>query len=434
MQLLIFIAAVTLAYADHCTDPLAAPASASSLLQQAHATQAQQPHGLFGKKGMSNMEMQSSSNAAGFFSILVSSLKAIGVAASVIAVGVLATRQGIITLAVRKAMGEITMKLAIPALLFSRILYCDQCNTGGNQCAPCQPFVSIILSSWILFLLPMVVVGLGVLLGKTAAVLTSAPSDFSRGTVCAVAFGNSTGLPIVLLSVISLGTPATGSMGSIDPLLRLPVYLMLYPVLQWGVGRYLLKEDEDSDKAGQSFGFRAMLEQALVPPVIAALLGLVIGVSPVRAWMVDVFDQDNDAPLTWLYDGIYKLGDAAVPLNLLVLGSALSKGANFEALPIRVGVAIVLCKLVLMPLCMSLIVYGLIRIGPKDPSLWLVALIVSCTPTANNVAVMAESGGQNKDAMSTAIFLQYLVAPLGVATSIAYFNMLLSSPWYLPAM
>ncbi|CAE7806503.1 PILS2 [Symbiodinium sp. CCMP2456] len=322
-------------------------------------------------------------------------------------------------------MGEITMKLAIPALLFSRILYCDQCNTGGNQCAPCQPFVSIILSSWILFVLPMVVVGLGVLLGKTAAVLTSAPSDFSRGTVCAVAFGNSTGLPIVLLSVISLGTPATGSMGSIDPLLRLPVYLMLYPVLQWGVGRYLLKEDEDSEKAGHSFGFRAMLEQALVPPVIAALLGLVIGVSPVRAWMVDV---------TWLYDGIYKLGDAAVPLNLLVLGSALSKGANFEALPIRVGVAIVLCKLVLMPLCMSLIVYGLIRIGPKDASLWLVALIVSCTPTANNVAVMAESGGQNKDAMSTAIFLQYLVAPLCVATSIAYFNMLLSSTWYLPAM
>ena len=94
MQLLISIAAATLAYADHCTDPLAAPATASSLLQQAHATQAHQPHGLFGTKGMSNMEMQSSFNAAGFLSILVSSLKAIGVAASVIAVGVLATRPG----------------------------------------------------------------------------------------------------------------------------------------------------------------------------------------------------------------------------------------------------------------------------------------------------------------------------------------------------
>ena len=247
---------------------------------------------------MSNLEMQSSSTASGFLSILVSSLKAIGVAASVIAVGVVATRQGIITLAVRKAMGEITMKLAIPALLFSRILYCDQCNTGGNQCAPCQPFVGIIMSSWILFLLPMAVVGLGVLLGKAAAMLTSAPSDFSRGTVCAVAFGNSTGLPIVLLSVISLGSPASGNMGQIDPLLRLPVYLMLYPVLQWGVGRSLLNQGEGSDKPGESLGLRAMIEQALVPPVIAAILGLVIGLSPVRAWMVDVFDQDRVAPNT----------------------------------------------------------------------------------------------------------------------------------------
>ncbi|CAJ1345315.1 unnamed protein product [Effrenium voratum] len=422
----LILAVLTSAYAEDCVAPLTA--TASSLLQNLHVAQAETQRVQL-KLSMSR-EMQSS----GFLSILVSSLKAIGVAASVIAVGVLATRRGIINLTVRKAMGEITMKLAIPALLFSRILYCDQCNTGGNQCAPCQPFMSIILSSWILFLLPIVVVGLGVLLGKATAMLTCAPKDFASGTICAVAFGNSTGLPIVLLSVISLHTSGASSMGNMDPLLRLPVYLMLYPVLQWGVGRYLLRdESEDPDQPKEACSCWTVLEQALVPPVLAALLGLAVGLSPIRAWMVDVLDQDNDAPLSWLYDGIYKLGDAAVPLNLLILGSALSKGANFEVLPMRVGLAIVFSKLVLLPLCMSIVVYGLIRIGPKDPSLWLVCLIVSCTPTANNVAVMAESGGQNKDAMSTAIFLQYLVAPFCVASSIAYFNWLLSSSWYLPA-
>ena len=47
------------------------------------------------------------------------------------------------------------------------------------------------------------VVGLGLILGKLTALLTGAPPSFATGTICAVAFGNSTGLPIVLLTVIS---------------------------------------------------------------------------------------------------------------------------------------------------------------------------------------------------------------------------------------
>ena len=132
--------------------------------------------------------------------------------------------------------------------------------------------------------------------------------------------------------------------------------------------------------------------------------------------------------------GIQKLGDAAVPLNLLILGSSLSQGADFEALPLRVGMAITVCKMVVMPLLMSLIVYGLIRlVDGKDPAMWLVALIVTCTPTANNVGIMAHLGGQKVESMATAIFIQYVFAPVLIAMSLTYFMWLLSSEWYLPA-
>ena len=181
---------------------------------------------------------------------------------------------------------------------------------------------------------------------------------------------------------------------------------------------------------------RHVLEKALVPPVVGALLGLLVGFTPVRAWLVDLRDQDGDAPLQWLYTGLYKLGDAAVPVNLLILGSSLAKGADFKALPPRVGLAIALSKLILMPGLMVPIVYGLIRIGGSSGSssfsLWLVALVVSCTPTANNVAVMAQSGGQSKEGMATAIFIQYLFAPICVTLSLAAFIQLLSSDWFLP--
>ncbi|CAE7262519.1 PILS5 [Symbiodinium pilosum] len=247
-----------------------------------------------------------------------------------------------------------------------------------------------------------------------------------------------------------------------DPLQRLPVYLMLYPVLQWSIGSWLLSEAAPSDAAEGDLEaeevesvassdtsldlperkrclsrfadkLRTILEKALVPPVIGALLGLLAGFTPARGWLVDLRDQDNDAPLQWLYSGLYKLGDAAVPVNLLILGSSLAKGADFNALPLRVGLAIAVSKLILMPGLMIPIVYGLIRIIPsKEFSLWLVVLVVSCTPTANNVAVMAQSGGQSKEGMATAIFIQYLLAPICVTLSLAGFIQLLSSDWFLP--
>lgn len=401
---------------------------------------------------------------AGFVAVLIAALRAIGVSVSAMAAGFLGARLGIISPQAQKSMAAISMNILIPSLLFTRIIYCDQCNQHLAQCTRCSPFIDILCNSWVLILLPLVVVGIGVFLGKLTAVLTAAPSSFSKGTICPIAFGNSTGLPIVLLTVISQSAASLTPSKQLDPLQHLPVYLMLYPVLQWSIGSWLLadtagpqaeavdndpeiSEVESIPSSEASLAqtnkhkcclrvlqeLRNVLQQALTPPVLGALLGLLVSFTPVRAWLVDLRDQDNDAPLQWFYAGLYKLGDAAVPVNLLILGSSLAKGADFHALPCRVGLGIAFSKLILMPGFMVLIVYGLIRIIPnKGYSLWLVALVVSCTPTANNVAVMAQNGGQSKEGMATAIFLQYLFAPICVTLSLAAFIQLLSSDWFLP--
>ena len=46
-----------------------------------------------------------------------------------------------------------------------------------------------------------------------------------------------------------------------------------------------------------------------------------------------------------------------------------------------------------------------------DP-FWLVILILTATPTANNIVVMCDLAGENRRAMSAAIFYQYCAAPL----------------------
>ena len=45
-----------------------------------------------------------------------------------------------------------------------------------------------------------------------------------------------------------------------------------------------------------------------------------------------------------------------------------------------------------------------------DP-FWLVCLILAATPTANNIVVMCDLAGENRRAMSAAIFYQYCAAP-----------------------
>ena len=102
------------------------------------------------------------------FPILLASLRAIGVAVTVIVAGILATRFKVLTPPEHSCMSKLSMKVAMPALVFSRILYCNQCADRAD-CPRCAPFSEIIRSSWILFLLPLVVVGLGTSLGRAVA-------------------------------------------------------------------------------------------------------------------------------------------------------------------------------------------------------------------------------------------------------------------------
>eukprot|EP00191_Tetraselmis_sp_GSL018_P013793 CAMPEP_0177580568 /NCGR_PEP_ID=MMETSP0419_2-20121207/1633_1 /TAXON_ID=582737 /ORGANISM="Tetraselmis sp., Strain GSL018" /LENGTH=412 /DNA_ID=CAMNT_0019069451 /DNA_START=389 /DNA_END=1628 /DNA_ORIENTATION=- len=353
------------------------------------------------------------------------------------------------------------MNLTIPCLLFSTVVDCDQ----NHSPAPCPRVEANIRNGWPLLLLPVVNVSVGLLIGFFNTCLFKPPQDFRRAATAAVAFGNSTGMPITLLSVIYNTLSSRAPLGSVDPVFYLSVYLLVYPVLTWGIGGVLMGIgstdqpandgppsrlehyapgsdtgsleapllERDPERGGKwcldvsslqavMVRVRGFVSATFQPPVVASLIGMLIAVTPARGIFVDVVTRNGDAPLQFLTDGIMRIGQAAVPINMLILGASLSKGADWTTVPWSLNLSIAVSKLCVMPVVgvsMAFLLKAFLPEGTQvDAGFYLVVMIVTCTPTANNLMVMAELGSQNKHALGTCIFTQYMLSPLFLALSV----------------
>ena len=81
-----------------------------------------------------------------------------------------------------------------------------------------------------------------------AARVSNTPKAQIGPCLVSCAFGNSTGLVMTLLTVIHDQFKATTELGSVDATAFLSVYLLLYPVLQWGIGGWLLAPNENEEE------------------------------------------------------------------------------------------------------------------------------------------------------------------------------------------
>jgi predicted permease len=166
-----------------------------------------------------------------------------------------------------------------------------------------------------------------------------------------------------------------------------------------------------------------ILSRCLQPPVVGSLLGIFCAaVEPVRGIFVDLQHRSSSAPLQWMFDSLYNVGQAAVPINMMILGANLSaasrKGISSPVLGWRTMWGIVIGKMIVLPILGiggTWILKEFVLDIPDDidGSFYLVLMIAFLTPTANNVMVMVElSCSGAKEGMAQVIALQYLVAPI----------------------
>ncbi|KAL1514512.1 hypothetical protein AB1Y20_003611 [Prymnesium parvum] len=496
--------------------------------------------------------------------LAVASLKSVLEALTLAAAGLYLGHSGVMTQSGAKLLSALSVKVTIPCLLFSRVL--------------ASVDYSVVVSVWPMLLLPVVLAALGSMVGWVVALLCKPPDEFRRGAVAAVACANSTGMPLILLSVLHTqleylfdeqpliiiallpaappSAPMMAPKPTTDPVVYLGVYLLTFPVVQWLLGSCLLSphdshgspelppvraEGRGADEAtaansqegkrvdpwqnfleppggtashtimpqlplsspthsvlpachhleGMADGEaeashslarrptsrslaiglhslnssispqewlslpltsseatprplshskaswyvrtqRVLREQLLVPPVVGVLLGLLCSSLPPAYYLLcggsmgerlpaEVACPTSRAPLGFLARGVATLGDAAVPINLILLGNALSTGPDWSALPLRASVGIALAKMLVMPLlALGLMLaldralsddgLGLVNLG-FDETFYLALVAIAASPTANTMLMVTELFWGNRSAMGTAIFFQYMCAP-----------------------
>jgi predicted permease len=451
------------------------------------------------------------------------SLRSVGTAFTLASAGIYLQRNGFVSGEGKKTLALISQQVAIPCLLFTKIVYCNQ----DWSTEKCPSVTDSIRDVWVLLFWPIYVVGWGLIVGYLVARVTSTPPQLLRIILAACAFSNSTGVPITLLTVIHANFPSSHELGAIDPTVFLSIFLILYPMLQWGLGGFLLtpenKDEQESEvsehsatlnyvdleeKEGVTNGVWAeetvvvddrinhplltrnvlnntcvldlykfahqgmqdtdasiyvsnanlvglapqlifvdeddhkvrcnvaaslvpqnshlstisgddehtmfvsevsplvtkkeafhmtvkvdenthhvsvltsktiapksyhmdqyatvlntiskIMSRCFQPPVIGALLGIsVASVAALRGFFVDLVTRSNQAPMQWFYDGLYALGQAAVPINMIILGSSLLPKKAKEAadddtsktiLSKKALIGIVVGKMVIMPI------------------------------------------------------------------------------------
>ncbi|KWU46024.1 auxin efflux carrier, partial [Rhodotorula sp. JG-1b] len=163
----------------------------------------------------------------------------------------------------------------------------------------------------------------------------------------------------------------------------------------------------------------------LTPPTISLVLALVCAlVKPLKALFTAVPDYgwhptapDGEPPLSILLDTATFLGNASVPLGLLVLGSTLGRmriPRPVSRLPISSICALAIAKCVILPIIGFVFVRALAThtsiVREDNHVLQYVMLIFASVPTATTqVALTVVNGESNADVLAAYLIVQYIV-------------------------
>lgn len=326
-----------------------------------------------------------------------------------IGVGYLSARAGFLNGKAQKGLQKLTINVLTPALLFA--------NVGA----------SIDLEKLIaLWAIPTFYIAY-IVIGFTIAVITGKIFKFDwsscKFVVAGVIFQNTTSLPIALIQSIASTRAITLLMKEDDSpdLARsrgisfILIASLLSNLLRYSVGTWLLedrkqKRDEPSDdEEDESMDTMPLLRSSprrrnitriavsgwhrareiFNPPLLAAVVALLVGIIPT---LKHIFFSEQGAMYSSLTATIRQLGQACIPMVMITLGAELyTLPRNTSASTKEMVTAIIILKMLAMPLLGGAAVLSLRQWVTDDPMLLFVLILLAASPTGKYNTIVSIS-------------------------------------------
>ena len=384
---------------------------------------------------------------SGFAETFWLSLSATLQAASLASTGIYFHRAGFVE--TPQVLARYFQQIGLPCLFFAKIVF-SRIKTNQEDDFGDDNFIR----SALLFVWPIYVVMCGLFIGHILAFCAGLPAEQRKVLLVATSIGNSTSLPLILLTAMAASNEKMGA--AADRVLS--SFFVLYPLLQWGMGGTLLglgelspqksnkrhkrnftltrssssstissssRNDEvvlderiqmdierpdcivatviDAEEAStnskrrlktgidnQLNCFRASVQRAVRQPPVVGAF-LASFVTLVPFLQASLVEGS----LKWLGQAIITIGNAAVPVSMAVLGVNLSIAFSSnckieEYINHDLVIAGATGKLLFMPLIGLSTIRVLHFYLDLDPGTAMAMSLLFCTPTASAVMVMTD--------------------------------------------
>ncbi|KAJ2955487.1 hypothetical protein NQZ79_g8524 [Umbelopsis isabellina] len=359
-----------------------------------------------------------------------------------ISIGYWSARAGFLDDKAQKGLQQLTIWVLTPALLFA--------NVGAS--IDLQKLIAL----WAIpaFYCAYLIIGfvIAILVGKVFKFGWSASKFVAAGVI----FQNTTSLPVALIK--SLGSTRAmqlllkeGGDSSSQAMSRGISFILIASLLsnlfRYSVGTWLFEdgrskrqndiEDEDSDitpllrserhpKISQmAVKSWTRVTEIFNPPLLAAVAALLVGIIPALKY---VFFNENGALYSSITATISQLGNACIPMVMITLGAELyTLPRNNSASTKEMVTAIIILKMVIMPLIGGSAVLLLRPWIPDDPMLWFVLILLAASPTAINLMTISQMTGRYESETATVLFYSYIAAAFSITIVVSSILLLFQS-------
>jgi len=367
------------------------------------------------------------------------------------ALGYTATRIGLISASNIQSLATVVFNVFLPSMLVTSVAKTvARAGLGSLMVIPFAAWAQVLLG-----------VAVGTFSLRMLRMQRSTPA--SRGIAVLSSFGNAGVLPLIFVNSLFQGAAAEATRQRATSLVAM--YLLGWSPLFWTLGYALLTgshvgagNDDVTPRAGVAHAddrsgaasakehpraalllgslkervltLREGLTRVWTPPIIACLVGLIVGSVPMLHRVLIPSAMSGPSPLP-LYRCLENLGCAYSPAALLVLAGSLGAATGGERPPQgELGhtfthvLAISMARFVLVPLSSFGLLQAALRLGllSPDPLRDFVLLLQSCMPSAQNavLALQVAESPMRAARMARILLAVYLLAAIPVAGTLSF--------------